>query len=297
MHHIISDEWSIRVLLRELGSLYAALSARVPSPLVELPVQYSDFASWQRQRLQGEVLAKQLSYWKDQLKDAPTVLEMRKDHPRSLVQTFRGATVRFMVARESTPLLKELARQENATLFMVLLAAFQTWLHRYTHQQDIVVGSPIAGRTRQEVEGLIGFFVNTLVFRANFQSNPTFREMVRRVRQAALGAYAHQELPFEKLVEMLQPERHLSHSPLFQVMFLLQHDLLEDGKLGEIDLTSVEVASEVAKFDLTLAMEETDEGLIGWLNYNTIYLKRRLSSGWWTLQLCWPGSPCSHSCE
>ena len=240
-----------------------------PSPLVDLPIQYADFAVWQREWLQGEVLERQLSYWKKQLEGIPAVLNLPTDHPRPAVQSFRGKTQSIELSKELTEGLKALSRKEGVTLFMTLLAAFQTLLYRYTGQEDVVVGSPIANRNRSEIEGLIGFFVNTLVLRSNFSGNPTFKELLAQVREMALGAYAHQDLPFEKLVEELQPERSLSHSPLFQVMFVLQNAPSTAAKFEGLSASPVPIGAETAKFDLTLSMSETEEGLRGSLQYNT----------------------------
>ncbi|REG14198.1 phosphopantetheine binding protein, partial [Archangium gephyra] len=219
MHHIVSDGWSMGLLVRELGGLYEAFSRGKPSPLAELPVQYADYAAWQRQWLSGEVLEEQLGYWRKQLEGAPPALELPTDKPRPAVQSFRGGYRGFQWPRELQDAVKALAKKEGATPFMVLLAAFQTVLARYAGQQDVSVGSPIANRTRAETEGLIGFFVNTLVLRSKLDGDTTFRELLGQVREVTLGAYAHQEVPFEKLVEELRPERDLSRGPLFQVMF------------------------------------------------------------------------------
>src|SRR5262244_1752419 len=223
MHHIVSDGWSMGVLYRELSLLYEAFSKGQPSPLPELSIQYADFAVWQRQWLQGEVLESQLSYWKKQLEGAPAVLNLPMDRPRPPLQSFRGARRSLELSKGLTRDLKNLSRQNDVTLFMTLLAAFQTLLYRYTAQEDVVVGSPIANRSRSEIENLIGFFANTLVLRSDLSGDPTFSELLVRVREVALGGYAHQDLPFEKLVEDLNPGRNLSHSPLFQVMFVLQN--------------------------------------------------------------------------
>ena len=222
MHHIVSDGWSIGVLIREMVALQEAISAGKPSSLPELPVQYADYADWQRRWLQGETLEAQLAYWRGQLAGA-AVLELPTDHPRPAAQSFRGARKELLLGKEMTAALKTLSQREGATLFMVLLAAFQTLLHRYTGQNDISVGTPIANRNRAEIEGLIGFFVNTLVMRTDFSGDPSFLALLGRVREVALDAYAHQDVPFEKLVEELHPERNLGQSPLFQVMFVLQN--------------------------------------------------------------------------
>ncbi|MEH2030403.1 MAG: amino acid adenylation domain-containing protein [Nostoc sp.] len=269
MHHIVSDGWSIGVMVRELATLYQAFCDGQPSPLPALPIQYVDFAVWQRQWLQGEVLETQISYWLKHLENAPKVLELPTDHPRPAIQSFRGATYLFKLSLKLSASLNKLSQQQGSTLFMTLLAGFQTLLWRYTDQEDIVIGSPIANRNRTEIEGLIGFFVNTLVLRTNLAGNPSFEELLKRVREVALGAYAHQDLPFELLVEELQPQRDLSYTPLFQVMFVLQNALMSALELPGLTLTPLESNSDSAKFDLTLQMTETEEGLVGSLEYNT----------------------------
>ncbi|MBI4524345.1 MAG: amino acid adenylation domain-containing protein [Deltaproteobacteria bacterium] len=267
MHHIVSDGQSMEVLFRELSALYQAFSAGKPSPLHELPIQYADFACWQRQWLQGEVLEKQLSYWRQQLKGAPPVLELPTDHPRPPVQTYRGARQSLALSKTLSQALKALSRQEGVTLFMTLLAAFQTLLQRYTGQDDIVVGTPTAGRTRSEIEELIGFFLNTVVLRTDLSGNPSFRDLLVRVRQVALGAYTHQDLPFEKLLEELQPERDLSRTPLFQVFFNMDSfgDRLELPGLTAKPPSFLEPGS---KFDLTLYFGDQNEEIQFLLVYN-----------------------------
>ncbi|MDY6838555.1 MAG: amino acid adenylation domain-containing protein [Thermodesulfobacteriota bacterium] len=270
LHHIVADEWSMEVLFRELAVLYKALSVDRPSPLNALPIQYADFAVWQRQWLQGEELDAQLSYWKDRLADALPSLNLPTDRPRPAMQTFRGS-------RESRPLLsaaqlqalKALSVEEDATLFMTLLAAFNVLLHRYTGQEDIAVGSPIANRNRIELEGLIGFFLNTLVLRTDLSDDPTFRELLARVRETALEAYAHQDVPFERLVEKLQPERDLSRTPLFQVMFVLRDGRRQTLELSGVTVTPMEVDTGTSKFDLILFVAEGEDGLRGTVEYNT----------------------------
>ncbi|RAM53532.1 MAG: non-ribosomal peptide synthetase [Hapalosiphonaceae cyanobacterium JJU2] len=269
IHHIVSDGWSMGVLVQELAILYQAFSNKQPSLLPALPIQYVDFAAWQRQWLQGEVLETQISYWLQQLKNAPKVLELPTDHPRPAIQTFRGVNYSFELSDKLSFALNKFSRQQGTTLFMTLLAAFQTLLWRYTGSEDIVVGSPIANRNRAEIEGLIGFFVNTLVLRTNFVGNPTFSELLKRVREVSLGAYAHQDLPFELLVEELQPERDLSHTPLFQVMFVLQNTPMSALELPDLTLSLLEDTRNTAKFDLSLYMIDTQEGLVGTLEYNT----------------------------
>jgi len=269
MHHIASDGWSTGVLVQEIAALYDAFSHDRPSLLPELPIQYADFAHWQRNWLQGEILEAQLDYWKQQLKGLPPLLELPTDRPRPALQSFHGAHHTFILPKSLSEACKALGQQEGATLFMTMLAAFQTLLYRYTGQEDISVGTPIANRNRAELEGLIGFFVNTLVLCTDLSGEPSFRELLKRVREAALGAYAHQDLPFEMLVNALQPERDLSHTPLFQVMFILQNAPMEALELPGLTLSQLEVGTGVATFDLTLAIGEGPDGLSGALEYNT----------------------------
>jgi amino acid adenylation domain-containing protein/non-ribosomal peptide synthase protein (TIGR01720 family) len=268
-HHINTDAWSNAVVAHEVSTGYEAFSNGVPSPLTELPIQYADFAAWQREWLAGETLEDQLSFWKEELKGAPPALELPTDRPRPAVQTFRGATRTIGLPKHLVDALKDLSHQEGATLFMTLLAAFQTLLHRYTGQPDILVGSPIAGRMRPEVQGLIGFFVNTLVLRADMRGTPRFSDLLKQVRNRSLAAYANQDLPFERLVDELGLERDLSRTPLFQVMFVLQTDALESLRLPEIRVSQLETPIENAKFNLTLYMAETEQGLNGSLEYDT----------------------------
>ena len=269
MHHIVSDGWSMGVLHGELSVLYRAFSHSQPSPLAELPIQYADYAVWQREWLKGPELESQLSYWKKQLEGTPGALKLPTDHPRPAVQTYRGARRSIELSKELSQGLKALSRKEGVTLFMILLAAFQTLLYRYTRQQDVVVGSPIANRNRTEVEGLIGFFVNSLVLRTDLSGNPSFRELLQRVRKMALEAYEHQDLAFEKLVEELNPKRSLSYSPLFQVMFVLQNAPGTVWQLEGLTVSPVRIGRETAKFDLTLFMQETGDALTGSLQYST----------------------------
>jgi amino acid adenylation domain-containing protein/non-ribosomal peptide synthase protein (TIGR01720 family) len=270
MHHIVSDGWSMDVLTREVSALYAACTRGDESPLPELPVQYADFAVWQREQLQGEVLDGQMAYWKALLADAPEVLDLPTDRPRPAVQTQQGRMAAAVLPPKVLDGLETLARGEGATLYMVLLAAFQALLSRYSGSDDVVVGTPIAGRTRAETEGLIGFFVNTLVLRTDLSGNPGFRQLVRRVRDVTLGAYHHQEVPFEQLVAELQPERSLSHSPLFQVMFTL-NEAGGDGvtPLPGLVIRPVPADRQTTKFDLTLTCSRDGEGLETVLEYNT----------------------------
>ncbi|MBN3890742.1 MAG: non-ribosomal peptide synthase/polyketide synthase [Nostoc sp. JL31] len=270
MHHIVSDGWSMGVFVQELAALYNAYSQGKPSPLTPLPIQYADFAIWQRNWLQGDVLQSQLSYWQQQLANAPALLSLPTDRPRPSMQTFAGAYQQFALSKELTDKLTQLSQQQGVTLFMTLLATFDTLLYRYTGTEDILVGSPIANRDRSEIEGLIGFFLNTLVMRTNLAGNPSFSELLGRVREMAMDAYSHQNLPFEMLVEALQPERDLSHTPLFQVMFVLQNaPISQQLELTGLTVSPLVVKSTTTKFDLTLAMENTATGLVGMWEYNT----------------------------
>ena len=269
MHHIISDGWSIKVLIQELGALYEAHVNRREAALPGLPIQYAEFAAWQRDWLQGERLAEQLSYWKAQLADAPSLLELPTDRPRPAFTTFHGADVPLRFSKTLSEDIARLSRREGATLFMTLFAAFSILLYRYSRQRDILVGTPIANRNRAETESLIGFFINTLILRTRFSERMTFRELLGQIRETSLEAYAHQDLPFEKLVEELQPERTLSHSPIFQVMFHLQNALTESLSLSGLSVSQLDVETQTAKFDLSLTMAESEEGLAGRLNYNS----------------------------
>jgi amino acid adenylation domain-containing protein len=269
MHHIVSDGWSSGLIVKELTALYQAFSAGEPSPLEELAIQYADYALWQRERLGGELLSKQIGYWKEQLASAPTTLELPRRQLRSAVPAFRGATQEFELSPDVSARLKTLSRNLESTLFMTLLAAFKVLLWRYSGQTDILVGSPIANRNRVETESLIGFFVNTLVLRTELSPDLSFRELLKRVREVCLGAYAHQDVPFEKLVEALQPVRSLSHTPLVQVMFALQNAPRPALSLPGLQLSLMEVPIETAKFELTFSLEESFKGLSGVLEYNS----------------------------
>ncbi|MFN6501591.1 MAG: amino acid adenylation domain-containing protein [Nostoc sp. DedQUE01] len=269
MHHIITDGWSCGVFLRELSTLYAAFSTNQPSPLPELPIQYADFAIWQRDRIQGEFLATKLKYWKQQLSGELPVLQLPADRPRPTVTTFAGAKQYFTFSTTLTNALKQLSQREDATLFMSLLAAFNILLYRYTDQEDILIGSPIANRNRAELEGILGLFVNTLVLRNNLSGNPSFRELLHRVRQVTLDAYAHQDLPFEMLVEKLQPERDLSRNPFYEVMFVLQNTPTSVQEVSGLTLHTLEFDSGTSQLDIFLSMFESQEGLTGCLEYNT----------------------------
>src|SRR5215212_2719077 len=274
MHHIVSDGWSIGLLFRELGVIYEAFLAGKPAPLPPLPIQYADFAVWQREALQGPVLDRQLSYWKRKLSGAPPVLELPSDKTRPAVQQFRGKQNVQWISLDLTQELKRVSSQHRVTLFMTLLSAFKVLLWRYTNQPDIVVGSPIANRTRAKTEELIGFFVNTLVLRTDLSGDPTFAELLNRVKEVALGAYDHQDLPFEKLVEELSPERDPGRNPLFQVSFVLQNATRSRLELPDLTLETLDVHSGTAKFDLTLSILETPDGLKASWEYNTDLFER-----------------------
>jgi len=268
MHHIISDGWSMGVLVAEIGALYSAYAQNRESPLRDLPIQYADFAQWQRQWMQGEVLAEQLDYWRRQLAGDLPVLSLPTDYPRPLVQGTNGGHELFDLRTDLSDGLKHLSYREDATLFMTLLAAFQVLLYRYTGQEDFLVGAPTANRSRPETESLIGFFVNTLVLRADLSGNPTFRELVRRVQKMALAAYAHQDLPFERLVEELHPNRDLSRNPLVQVVLALQNTPMGELELHGLRIQPHEFDSDVVRVDLEFHLHELPEGLGGLLVYN-----------------------------
>ena len=269
MHHIVSDGWSMGIFVAEIAALYGAYVAGRPSPLPDLQVQYADFAEWQRSWLSGEVLERQMRYWRERLAGAPALLELPTDRPRPPVQTFNGLRRSFVLPPELSEALMALTRRTGTTPFMLLLAAFEVLLHRYTGADDIVVGTPIANRTRKEIEPLIGFFVNTLVLRNELGDEPAFADLLARVREGALGAFAHQDLPFERLVEELRPERHLAYSPLFQVMFTLQNAPMASLDLPGLTLSPVESANRASRFDWTLSFSATPGGMGGYLEYNT----------------------------
>jgi aspartate racemase len=276
MHHIISDGWSLDILARELATLYAAFSDGRDLPLADLPIQYADFAVWQREWLSGEVLKEQLAYWKKQLSGQLPILELPADRSRPAVQTHRGATETVQLSRATNERLKEVGRQNGATLFMTLLAAFNALLYRYTGQEEIIVGTPIANRNRAEIEPLIGFFVNTLALKTELSGRTSFQELLKRVREVTLGAYAHQDLPFEKLVEELHPERGRSRMPLFQVMFVLQNATTEEWTLPGLTSEAWEFENTTSKFDLILAVGENEEMLVLTLQYDTDLLDAAL---------------------
>ena len=269
MHHIITDGWSMGIFFQELSTLYRAFLERNPLPLPDLPIQYADFAVWQRQWLTGKVLEKQLNYWKQHLAGAPSWLELPIDKPRPPVKTYQGASKQFQLDPNLTEQLKSLSQKSGTTLFHTLLAAYVTLLYRYSGQDDICVGSPIANRNRRDIEPLIGFFVNTLVLRNQIKGNLSFSEFLSDVRQVAMSAYAHQDVPYEQVVEALQPERSLSYNPLFQVMFVLENFSLDTLELPNITLTPQLVERGTSQFDLSLLIWETKKGLIGWWEYSS----------------------------
>ncbi|HKR13655.1 MAG TPA: amino acid adenylation domain-containing protein [Pyrinomonadaceae bacterium] len=268
LHHISLDEWSMRILLHDTAQIYKAFAQGEPSPLGELPIQYRDFAHWQRQWLQGDVLAAELEYWRQQLDGSPPVLALPTDRPRSSVTSWKAETVTFELSPELSAALNDLAEAAATTPFTTLLAAFQLLLSRYTGQFDIPVGTPVAGRRWVETEGVIGFFVNTLVLRTKLDGNPSIREVLNRVREIALEAQTHQDLPFERLVEELQPERSLNHTPLFQVMLGFQNAPQQRETIPGLTVSHVEVKGVTAKFDLTLSMAEGEQGITGEIEYN-----------------------------
>jgi non-ribosomal peptide synthetase component F len=269
MHHILSDGWSMGVLAKEMGVLYEAFAAGRPSPLPELPIQYADFAYWQRQWLQGKALAAQLSYWRRHLSGAPAFQELPTDRLRPAVQTFRGANQPLALSEILTRSLKELSRREGVTLFMTLLAAFKALLYRCTGQEDIVISTPTAGRANVELEALIGFFINKLMLRTDLSGDPSFRELLGRVREMVLGAFANQDVPFEKLVDELHPEREQSRTPWTQTAFVLQNASNSSLKASGLNLSTLNIDSATAKTDLILSLSERPAGIQGSFYYNT----------------------------
>ncbi|MDF5732843.1 MAG: condensation domain-containing protein [Rhizonema sp. PD38] len=270
MHHIISDGWSLGVFIREIEVLYEAFCNHKPSPLSELPIQYADYAVWEQQWFRGKVLETQLDYWRRQLGGKLPSPKLPTDRPRSVVQTFQAATYHFNLSLNLYQALQKLSQQTNVTLFMILLVVLATLLHRYTQQDDIFVGTNVSNRNQAETQGLIGFFVNILVLRTNLSGNPTFRELLSQVREMTLEAYDHQNLPFAKLVEELQSERHLSQTPMFELLFVMENaSLIKSRQLSGLTMSSLQRKSSNAKFDLSLFITETEQGLKGnYWNYN-----------------------------
>jgi amino acid adenylation domain-containing protein/non-ribosomal peptide synthase protein (TIGR01720 family) len=269
MHHIVTDGWSLGVLFGEFARLYQAFAAGQASPLDDLAIQYSDYAAWQRAWLQDDLLAEQLAYWRDRLAGAPALLELPTQAPRPVIQTYPGRTHLFEIDARTLAGLRQLGGESDSSLFMVLLAVYAALLARYSGQNDIVIGSPIANRKHSDTEALIGFFINTLALRIDVAGVPSFRDLLARVRDGVLGAFAHDDLPFEQLVEHLAPGRALGHSPIFQTLFVLQNTPLPRLELPELTLAAIDLPSRVAKFDLTLTLEEVDGVLRGEVEYNT----------------------------
>jgi len=267
MHHIVSDGWSMGILMREVAALYEAYVQKTPSPLPELPIQYADYSHWQRQWLKGELLDRQLQYWKEHLGGELPILNLPTDRPRPLVQSFRGARKSMALDPKLSKALRELSRAEGVTMFMTLLAGFQALLYRYSGQRDIPVGTPISGRTQVETEPLIGFFINTLVMKTRIEGEICFRQLLERVRETALGAYTHQDLPFEKLVEELHPERGQGHTPFIQTWFVV-HNISNSFSLPNLRLSHVPVEFVNIRFDLALSIVDAGEGLLSTLEYN-----------------------------
>src|SRR6266850_1023549 len=271
MHHIISDGWSLGLMVKEVATLYQAFRRELPSPLPELEIQYADYALWQRRQLSGALLDEQLSYWREQLQSAPALLELPTDQPRPAIKRYRGARETFHISEELAAELKAQSRAQGVTMFMLLLAAFKVLMWRYSGQEDIVVGTPIANRQESQIEDLVGFFVNTLALRTRLEPTERFADLVKRVREECLAAYQHQAVPFELVVEELAVERSLSYTPIFQVMFVLQNELLVPREMEDIEIKAMEVEASTAKVDLLMAIaqEETGGGLRGVIEYDT----------------------------
>jgi hypothetical protein len=287
MHHIVSDAWSASIFFQELGALYEASTQGRPSPLAELPVQYADYASWQRTYLQGKVLEQQLDYWREHLKGAPPLLDLPVDRPRPEVRTFVGAYDPILLAADVASAAKEFSQKEGVTLFMVLLAAYNALLSRYSGQKQIVIGTDIANRTAAETEQMIGFFINLLPLRTDLSGDPTFRELVSRVREVALGAYAHQDIPFDKLVEDLRPERSLSHNPIVQALFVMQNIPPQRRALAGVEMCGVPVPITRSKFDAAVFIGESNAGTCQHWVYSTELFDRgtilRMAAGYETI--------------
>ncbi|MEH2271548.1 MAG: condensation domain-containing protein [Nostoc sp.] len=268
MHHIVSDGWSIGLLIKEVTALYEAFCKGQPSPLSELPIQYADFAAWQQNWLQGEVLNNLLTYWKKQLGDNLPVLQLPKNYRSSEVKTSQEERQSLILSKTLSQAIKKLGDSVGTTLFMTLLGAFKVLLSWYTGDKDIVVGTDIANRNRIEVENLIGFFVNQLVLRTDLFGNPAFSDFLQRVRKVCLEAYAHQDLPFEKLVSALNPKRDLNQTPLFQVKFILQNAPIHSLEVSNLTLASLDLENPVGRVDLLLELTDTEQGIVGLLKYS-----------------------------
>ncbi|BAY91152.1 MULTISPECIES: condensation domain-containing protein [unclassified Tolypothrix] len=269
IHHIAADAWSIGVLINEITTLYENLARGYAAQLPELPIQYADFAVWQRKSLQGEKLETLLSYWQQKLSGQLPVVELPTDMPRPKLQTFNGARQCLVLSKTFSEQLKALYQREGITLFMILLAGFKTLLYWYTGQEDIVIGTDIANRNQPEIRGLIGFFVNQLVLRTNLSGNPSFRELLERVREVTLDAYTHQDLPFDKLVDVLNPLRHMARSPLFQIKLILENTQIPSLQLSNLTLKPLELEKKTTQLDLLWEIRETEQGIVAVLEYNT----------------------------
>jgi hypothetical protein len=263
LHHIATDGWSLGVLTREINALYSAFRNGESAPLSPLPIQYADYAVWQRAWLQGDELERQAAYWKSQLAGAPPRLQLPTDRPRETANTYQGSSVRLNITSDVGQGLRHLGQEERATQFMVLLAAYNVLLHQYTGQEDIVVGTDTANRGHHAIEGLIGFFMNHLALRTDLSGNPTFRELVRRVRAMALEAFTHQDLPFDKLVELMVPERNLSHTPIFQSLFVMQPPAQPQEPDQSLYVTGINTGSMTSKYEISVFLMEGTDGLIG----------------------------------
>ncbi|HET9917554.1 MAG TPA: condensation domain-containing protein, partial [Candidatus Binatia bacterium] len=269
VHHVVFDARSAEIFLRELVGYYQAAANGEALEVSELPVQYADYAAWQRTSLQGEFIESQIAYWKRQLEGSPSMIELPTDRSRPSVKTFRGASYSWTIAAPTGKALGEFSRGANVTLFMTLLAAFNVLLHRYSGQDDIVVGTPVSNRTAVETEAMIGLFINTLALRTDLSGNPSFRQLLRRVRETALGGYTHQDLPFEQLLHHLRLERHLAYTPLFQVMFAFQTKPAEALEVAGLKLRPIEIDQATAKFDLTLSVVESGDEIHAAFEYDT----------------------------
>ena len=273
-HHIASDGWSIHLLFGELAALYEVAGRGEQSPLPELAIQYSDFADWQRSWFKGNVLADHLDYWKRQLAANQATSSLPTDHPRGTSRTLRGARSVILLSAELTAELKQLSIREDSTLFMVTLAAFKTLMHRLCWLEEITVGSPIANRNRAETEGLIGFFVNTLILRTNLAGNPEFRELLRRVKEVTLGAYAHQDMPLDQLVDAIHLKRDIREHPLFQIFFALNNNPTPSVEMAGVGITPMRIDNGIAKFDIEISLIERDEGMVVTAIYNADLFER-----------------------
>ena len=287
LHHIIADGWSMGVLIAELQALYdSCVQGGKPCLLPDLAIQYADYAAWQRNWLDSGGADEQLSFWRQKLADAPPLLELPLDHPRPAILSHRGRHVKFALSAGLSVRLKALAKEQNATLFMVLLAGFLAMLYRYTSQEDINIGTPVANRNRVETEGLIGFFVNTLVLRSQISGAESFLDLLAAVRRTALEAFDHQDVPFEMLVDELAPERNMSYSPLFQVMFDVQASAVEKLDMRGLQAELLEMETGTAKFDLLLQFVDEKDGITGLFEFNTDLFDTDTVTAWWTI---WSG--------